>query len=85
MLRRVRLRAMSDRNLKFRKVFAAGGRRIRRSKSRENAPKSVSAEDLQPCHDPQRFISTVRSLGMLRRGRLRAMSDRNFRKVFAAA
>ena len=68
---------------KFSKSFR--GRRIFRSRSRENAPKSVSTEDLQPCDDPQRFISTVRSLGMLRRVRLRAMSDRNFRKFYAAA
>ena len=61
------------------------GRIIFRSRSRENAPKSVSAEDLQPCHDPQRSISTVRSVGMLRRVRLRAMSGRNFQNVYAAA
>ena len=68
---------------KVSKIFR--GRNIFRSKSRENAPKSVSADDMQPCHDPQRSISTVHSVDMLRRVRLRPISDRNFRNFFAAA
>ena len=44
-----------------------------RSKSRENAPKSVPPDDVQPCHDPKSSPSTVPSVGMLRRVRLRAI------------
>ena len=69
MLRRVRLRAISG--PKFSKIFR--GRKILRSKSRENAPEFMTADDMQPCHVPKRSISTVRSVGMLRRVRLRAI------------
>ena len=35
---------------KFSKILR--GRKFLRSKSRENAPKSVPPDDAQPCHDP---------------------------------
>ena len=61
------------------------GRKILRSKSREIAPKSMPPCGAKLAHDPQRSPTTVPSVRMLRHVRLRAISDRNFRKIFAAA
>ena len=54
-------------------------------KNDEIAPKSLPIGGAQPCHEPQRSPSTVRSVGMLWRGGFRRDSDRNFSKFFAAA
>ena len=67
---------------KFSKIF--GGRKIFRSKSHEIAPKSMPPGDAQLAYDPQRSLTTVPSVGMLRRVRLHAIFDRNFRKISAA-
>ena len=60
---------ISDRN--FRKTFR--GRKILHSKSREIAPKSMPPVGAELAHDPQRSPTTVPSVGMLRRVRLRAI------------
>ena len=82
-LRRVRLHTISDR---FRTEIFENfrGREILRSKSREIAPKSMSLRAARHAHDPQRSPTSVPSVGMLQRVRLRAISDRKFRKFCAA-
>ena len=77
------MRFAADFGWKFSKRFR--DRKILRSKSREIVRKSVLPDDVQPRHDPQRSPKTVPSVGMLRRVRLRAIFDRKFRKIFAAA
>ena len=65
-------RAISfDSRPKFSKIFRA--RKILRSKSREIAPKSMLFRGAQHAHDPQRSPTTVPSVGMLWRVRLRAV------------
>ena len=81
MLRRVRLRAVFDRN--FRKFCAAA--KILHSKSQEIAPKSMPPGGAQLAHDPVRSPTFVPSVGMLRRARLRAILDRKVRNFSAAA
>ena len=61
------------------------GRKILRSKSREIAPKFMPLGGAELDHDPKRSPTAVRSVGMLWRVRLRRISDRKIRKIFAAA
>ena len=56
-----------------------------RPKSREIAPKSLPIGDTEPCHEPQRSPSTVRSVSIQWRGGFRRDLDRNFSNFFAAA
>ena len=56
---------------KFQKIFAAAT--IFRSKSREIAPKIMPLGYAQLAHDPRRSRTSVPSVGMLRRVRLRAI------------
>ena len=62
-------RRISDRN--FRKFSAAA--KFLRSKSREIAPKSMPPCVAQLAYDPQRSLTTMPSVGMLRRVRLHAI------------
>ena len=61
------------------------GRKIFRPKSCEIAPKFLPIGGAQPCLEPKRSPSTVRSVGMLWRGGFRRDSDRKFSTFFAAA
>ena len=66
-------------NLNFR-----GGENFR-SEAREIAPKSMPLACAKLADDPERSLPTVASVGMVLNVRLRAISDRNFRKLFFAA
>ena len=59
------------------------GRKISRSKSRMITPKSMPLRSAPHAQDPNKSQTTVLSVGMLRRVRLHAISDRNFRNFFA--
>ena len=65
------------------------GREIFRPKSREIAPKSMPIGDAQPCREATRSQSILRSGGMLRNVRFRAICGgsrtENFAIFFAAA
>ena len=69
MLRRARLRAIPRGFVNFR------GRKILRSKSRAIAPKFMPPGGAQLAQDLQRSLSSVVSVGMLRRVRLRVISS----------
>ena len=85
MLRRVRLRAVlsgnySDRNFRnfsaAAKIFVRNGVRSRRN------PCRLVVRTAQLAHDPRRSPTSVPSVGILWRVRLRAISDRKFSKFF---
>ena len=74
------MRFAADFGPKISKKFR--GRKILRPESREIAPKSALPDDAKPCREAGRSSNTVPSVAMLRRVRLRAISDRNFQFFF---